>query len=72
LRLPDLLRTVILPKGQLGESNTWYEQGGIAASVGRDDDPNLHLQDTFAAGAGLVDIDAAMAERGPQHPMECL
>lgn len=67
LRLPDSLRVVMVTKGSLGESNTWYAQGGIAAAVGPDDDPELHLQDTIAAGAGLTDVEAAraMAERGP-------
>lgn len=67
LRLPDSLRIVIVTKGPLGASNAWYAQGGIAAAVGPDDDPDVHLQDTIAAGAGLTDIDAAraMAERGP-------
>ncbi len=67
VRLPDSLPIVTVTEGLLGENNTWYAQGGIAAAVGPDDDPNLHLQDTVAAGAGLVDIDAArvMAERGP-------
>jgi L-aspartate oxidase len=49
----------ILTKGSIDECNTKYAQGGIAAAVGADDDPDLHLQDTIAAGAGLVDPEAA-------------
>ena len=30
-------------------------QGGIAAAIGADDSPDLHKQDTIAAGCGLVD-----------------
>ena len=49
----------VLTKGSIDECNTRYAQGGIAAAVGRDDGPELHLQDTIAAGAGLVDVEAA-------------
>ena len=49
----------VLTKGSIDECNTKYAQGGIAAAVGADDDPELHYQDTLAAGAGLVDAEAA-------------
>src|SRR5512134_2613959 len=49
----------VLTKGSIDECNTKYAQGGIAAAVGADDDPELHYQDTLAAGAGLVDPEAA-------------
>jgi L-aspartate oxidase len=49
----------ILTKGSIDETNTKYAQGGIAAAVGADDDPEMHLRDTIAAGAGLVDEEAA-------------
>jgi L-aspartate oxidase len=49
----------ILTKGSIDECNTRYAQGGIAAAVGSDDSPELHLRDTIAAGAGLVDEEAA-------------
>lgn len=67
LCLPDHLRVIVVTKGSLGDSNTWYAQGGLAAAVGADDDPDLHFADTMAAGAGLCDEDAvrALVERGP-------
>ncbi len=49
----------VLTKGGIDECNTKYAQGGIAAAVGIDDDPALHLKDTIDAGAGLVDPEAA-------------
>jgi len=52
-------RTLLLAKDALEESNTRYAQGGIAAALGADDSPALHLGDTLAAGAGLVDEPAA-------------
>lgn len=45
------------PLGE-GASSPWA-QGGMAAAVGSDDTPNLHLADTVGAGAGLVDPEAA-------------
>ncbi len=59
LNLPSTLRVALLTKAALGESNTRYAQGGLAAAVGPDDDPELHLRDTLAAGAGLVEETAA-------------
>jgi len=58
LRLPPATRVALLTKGVLGESNTRYAQGGLAAPVGPDDDPALHEADTLAAGAGLCDPGA--------------
>ncbi len=59
LSLPIPARVTLVTKGALGESNTRYAQGGLAAAVSDTDSPELHLQDTLEAGAGLVDEDAA-------------
>ena len=61
LRLPPHLRVALLTKSALGESNTRYAQGGLAAAVGADDSPELHLADTLVAGAGLSDEPAVRA-----------
>ena len=37
------------------ESSSVLAQGGIAASIGVDDDASLHLEDTLIAGDGLCD-----------------
>jgi len=58
LRLPATVRVALLTKGQLGESNTRYAQGGLTVALGEDDSPQLHAQDTLAAGAGLCDETA--------------
>ncbi|MGX9424908.1 MULTISPECIES: L-aspartate oxidase [Bradyrhizobium] len=51
---------VLLSKSPLGaEASSMWAQGGLAAAVGDDDAPALHLQDTIAAGAGLCDEEAA-------------
>ena len=55
LRLPENLSVALFTKGQLGESNTRYAQGGLTVALGADDSPELHFHDTIAAGAGLCD-----------------
>jgi L-aspartate oxidase len=52
---------LVLTKSTIDEANTRYAQGGIAAALGPDDSAALHLEDTLAAGAGLVDEAAARA-----------
>ncbi|UVK48201.1 L-aspartate oxidase (plasmid) [Mesorhizobium sp. AR07] len=51
---------LLLSRTPLGTdaSSTWA-QGGLAASLGVDDDPALHLADTLAAGDGLCDAEMA-------------
>ncbi|GCE12214.1 L-aspartate oxidase [Tengunoibacter tsumagoiensis] len=67
LRLPEHLRVALFTKGQFGESNTRYAQGGLAVALGEDDSPELHYQDTLAAGAGLCDEEAVriLVEQAP-------
>ncbi len=52
----------------LSLSNTRYAQGGLAAAVGLDDNPDLHLRDTLVAGAGLVHEETAriLVYEGPE------
>ena len=53
---------LLLSKAPLGaEASSLWAQGGLAAAMGGDDDPALHLADTLAAGAGLC--DEAVASR---------
>ena len=53
---------LLLSKAPLGaEASSLWAQGGLAAAMGEDDDPALHLADTLAAGAGLC--DEAVARR---------
>ncbi len=50
---------LVLTKGSIDDCNTRWAQGGIAAALGPGDSPDKHLRDTIAAGAGLVDEEAA-------------
>ena len=51
----DLGSVLLLTKGSLEECNTRFAQGGIAAAIGPGDTPELHMEDTAAAAAGLGD-----------------
>jgi L-aspartate oxidase len=61
-------------KRNLTESNTQYAQGGIAVALAADDSPEIHLRDTLAAGAGLVNEDTArtLVTEGPTRVLELL
>ena len=49
---------LVLTKGGIEDCNTRHAQGGIAAPIGENDTPELHLQDTIDAGDGLCDLEA--------------
>ena len=67
-------RILLLTKASGAESNTGYAQGGIAAAMGPDDSPSLHLTDTLDAGAGLCDRAAvsALVTDGPRYVQELI
>jgi L-aspartate oxidase len=67
-------RVLVVTKEALGESNTQYAQGGIAVAISGSEDVELHLEDTLAAGDGLVDPLAArvLVEEGPARVEELL
>lgn len=67
-------RVLVVTKESLGESNTQYAQGGIAVAMSGAEDVSLHLEDTLAAGDGLVDPLAArvLVEEGPARVEELL
>jgi L-aspartate oxidase len=48
----------VLTKSSIDECNTKYAQGGISASIGEGDSPELHYQDTIAAAGGLAEKEA--------------
>lgn len=51
---------VLVTKALLGaEASSAWAQGGLAASLGEDDTPALHLADTLAAGDGFCDAGIA-------------
>lgn len=74
IRLANAGSVLVVTKEELAESNTAYAQGGIAVAMGGEEDVALHLEDTIAAGDGLVDAEAAriLVEQGPQRVQELL
>jgi L-aspartate oxidase len=74
IRLAEAGTVLVVTKEELAESNTAYAQGGIAVAMGGEEDVALHLEDTMAAGDGLVNRKAAavLVEQGPQRVEELL
>src|SRR5271154_3589056 len=74
IRLADVGSVLVVTKEELAESNTAYAQGGIAVAMGGEEDVALHLEDTMAAGDGLVNRAAAamLVEQGPKRVEELL
>ncbi len=68
LHLADRMRVLIVSKGAVQASNSWWAQGGVAAVLDpKNDSPAKHIQDTLTAGAGLCheEIVQFVVERGP-------
>jgi L-aspartate oxidase len=74
IRLAETGKVLVVTKEELAESNTAYAQGGIAVAMGGDGDVALHLEDTMAAGDGLVNRAAAavLVSQGPRRVEELL
>ena len=60
---------MVITKGSIDDCNTRYAQGGIAAAIGKNDTPELHIEDTLNAGAGLSDKRAVdiLVHEAPQR-----
>jgi L-aspartate oxidase len=67
LRAADSSRVVLVSKGPLLSSNSYFAQGGVAAALAGDDMPALHADDTLRAGRGLCRESAvrALVEEAP-------
>lgn len=67
LKLSEFGKVLIVTKKRKAESNTNYAQGGIASVLGKDDNFELHIQDTLGCGAGLCNREAVekIVSEGP-------
>lgn len=74
IALADAGHVLVLTKLELTESATQYAQGGIAVALSDEDEISLHLQDTIAAGDGIVNPEAAhvLVEEGPERIQELI
>src|SRR6266567_2620437 len=74
LKAARFAEITLITKKEHTESNTNYAQGGIAAVMAADDNPELHLQDTLTAGAGLCHLDAVeqLVREGPDRVRELI
>ncbi|HSP37258.1 MAG TPA: L-aspartate oxidase [Frankiaceae bacterium] len=65
-------RVVLVTKTVLDAGSTRWAQGGVAAALGPDDDPDQHLQDTLVAGVGICDEAAVrvLVTEGPARVRE--
>jgi L-aspartate oxidase len=52
-------RVAMVSRKPLSESSSFWAQGGLAAAIGPDDSPELHVEDTIAAGRGASRRSAA-------------
>jgi L-aspartate oxidase len=52
-------RVAMVLRKPLSESSSFWAQGGLAAAIGEDDSPELHVEDTVAAGRGACRRSAA-------------
>ncbi|KRG34041.1 MULTISPECIES: L-aspartate oxidase [unclassified Psychrobacter] len=57
LALPKSLNITVLSKAALEVCSSHYAQGGIAASLDKEDSVADHIADTLIAGAGLCEAD---------------
>ena len=68
-------RVTVLSQAALGlASASAWAQGGLAAALAPEDNPELHAADTVRAGAGLVDpvVARLIAEEGPARVMDLI
>ena len=63
----DGAQVTLISARPLAETASYWAQGGLAAALAGDDSPELHLEDTIAAGRGIVRTSAAriLTEEAP-------
>src|SRR3954451_17168503 len=52
-------RVAMVSRKPLPESSSFWAQGGLAAAIGADDSPEVHVEDTLAAGRNACRRSAA-------------
>jgi len=74
LKVADETDVLIATKKSRADSNTNWARGGIAAGIGEDDTPELHMADTLRAGDGLCHRDRVeiLVREGPARVAELM
>ena len=72
LKVAESADVLVVTKKSRADSNTNWARGGIAAGIGEDDSPDLHLEDTLRAGDGLCRRDRVelLVREGPARVAE--
>ena len=60
LKLAPTPVAILSPTPVAASGSSYWAQGGIAAAVEEGDTPEIHAEDTVAAGGGIVDRDIAL------------
>lgn len=72
LHLPQGTDILIVDKGKKGQGSSPWAQGGVAAALGPEDSPDLHIQDTVRVAAGHADVSAVevLCSEAPECVLE--
>src|SRR4051812_44619607 len=65
-------RVALAPRSPLAETASYWAQGGIAAALAEDDSPELHYEDTMAAGRDAARPSAVtiLCEESPRRVLD--
>ena len=74
LKVAPSASVLLITKKEKAEAATNYARGGIAAVLGEDDDPELHIADSLEAGAGLChqEVVERLVREGPGRVRELM
>ena len=72
LHLPEGTEILVVDKGRKGQGSSPWAQGGVAAALGANDSPELHVQDTLRVAAGHADASAVevLCSEAPECVLE--
>ena len=72
LHLPERADVIVVDKGSGGQGSSPWAQGGVAAALGDEDSPELHIEDTVRVAGGHADASAVevLCEEAPECVLE--
>ena len=74
LEIAKTEKVTIITKSKIIETNTNYAQGGIAVVLAKEDNFELHIEDTLYAGDGMCDKNSVeiLVKEGPERIRELI